>query len=196
LDFDDDILDAEYESFSYGFNVTEGLDVGFHVEYESFSFDPVIPDLLFNLDDNILYVECESFSCEFDIYGSSSNDFCADYESFSFNSIQTNFLFEYCKSEFIESEIIATKNFALEQTHMHIGLNRLVNFASTISPRLLVHDDIISRPMTSILAHFKYVHFLSDWAHLFDKLKWALALYWLGRCTLFGSNSLLFTVSM
>jgi len=45
LDFDDDILYAEYESFSYGFDVTEGLDVGFHVEYESLSFDPAIPAL-------------------------------------------------------------------------------------------------------------------------------------------------------
>jgi len=47
-------LYAKYESFSYELDVTEGFDVGFHVEYESFSFDPVIPDLLLKLDDNIL----------------------------------------------------------------------------------------------------------------------------------------------
>ena len=40
LDFDDDILYAKYESFSYGLDVTEGFDVGFHVEFESFFFDP------------------------------------------------------------------------------------------------------------------------------------------------------------
>jgi len=61
--------------------------VGFHTEYESFSFDSVIPDLLFKLDDNILYVECESFSGEFDVHGSLDDGFCADYESFSFDSI-------------------------------------------------------------------------------------------------------------
>jgi len=75
LDFNDDILYAKYESFSCGFDVTEGLDVGFHVEYESFSFDSVIPDLLFKLDDNILSVEYEYFSCEFDIHGSSDDGF-------------------------------------------------------------------------------------------------------------------------
>ena len=36
-----------------------------------------------------------------------------DYESFSFDSIQTDFLFKYRKSEFVESEIITTKNFAV-----------------------------------------------------------------------------------
>jgi len=87
LDFDNDILYAEYESFSCGFDVNEGLDVGFHVEYESFSFDPVIPDLLFKLDGNLLYVEYEFFSWEFDIHGSSDGGFCADYESFTFDSI-------------------------------------------------------------------------------------------------------------
>jgi len=68
LDFDDDIFYVEYESFSCQLDVTEGFDVGFHVKHESFSFDPVILDLLFQLDDNILYVEYESFSGEFDIY--------------------------------------------------------------------------------------------------------------------------------
>jgi len=61
LDFDDDILYVQYECFSCGFDVTEGLDVGFHLEYELFSFDPGIPDLLFKLDDNLLYVKYESF---------------------------------------------------------------------------------------------------------------------------------------
>ena len=60
--------------------------------------------------------------------------FFADYESFSFDPIQTDFLFEYCKSEFVEFEIIAAKNFALDQTHTHIGLNRLVKFTPPILP--------------------------------------------------------------
>ena len=93
MEFDDDILYAEYESFSCGFDVTKGLDVGFNVEYESFSFDLIIPNLVFKLDDNILIVEYESFSYEVDIHGCSDNGFCADYESFSFNPIQTDILF-------------------------------------------------------------------------------------------------------
>jgi len=145
--------------------------VGFHVEYESFSFGPVISDLLFKLDNNILYVEYESFSYEFETHGSSNGGVYADYESFSFDSIQTEFLFEYCKSEFVESKIISTKNFALDQTHTHIGLSRLVKCAPAMLSKLLIYADIVSRPMTSILAHFEYVHFLSDWAQLFDKLK-------------------------
>ena len=53
-------------------------------------------------------------------------------------------------------------------------LNRLANLAPTRLPRLFAHDDLVSRPMTSILAHFEYVYFLSDWAQLFDMLKRAL----------------------
>jgi len=57
---------------------------------------------------------------------------------------------------------------------MQMGLNRLVNLAPTILPKLSVHADIVSRPITSILAHSKYVHFVPDWAQLFDKLQRAL----------------------
>jgi len=53
-------------------------------------------------------------------------------------------------------------------------ITRLVNFTPTILPILLVHVDIIYRPMTSILALSEYVHFLSDWAQLLDKLKQTL----------------------
>jgi len=49
-----------------------------------------------------------------------------------------------------------------------------MKFAPSILSRLFIHADIVSRPMTSILAHSEYVHFLSDWAQLFDKLKRAL----------------------
>ena len=35
--------------------------MGFHVEYESFSFDPVAPGLLFKFDDSLLCVEYKSF---------------------------------------------------------------------------------------------------------------------------------------
>ena len=37
----------DYESFSYGFGANEGLDVDIDIEYEPFSFDPIIIDLLF-----------------------------------------------------------------------------------------------------------------------------------------------------
>ena len=74
-------------------------------------------------------MEYESFSGEFETHGSSDDGLCADYESFSFDPIQNDFLFEYYESEFVESEIIATKNFALDHTHTHIGLNKLVNLA-------------------------------------------------------------------
>ena len=155
--------------------------MGCNVEYKSFSFDPIISNLPFKLDDNILYVEYESFFCEFNIHGGSDDGFYANYESFSFDSIQTDFLFEYYKSKFVEFEMIATKNLALDQTHAHILLNRLVNLAPPIFPRLLVHDDIVSRPMTSILACFEYVNFLSDWAQLFAKLNKALTCTLLAR---------------
>ena len=91
MDFDDDILSVEYESFSCGFDVTEGLDVDFHVEFESFSFDPITPDLLFKLDDDILQIEYESF-CGFDVNMSRKEDFRAEYESFSIDPIQTDLL--------------------------------------------------------------------------------------------------------
>ena len=53
LDFDDDILCAAYEFFSYVLDVSEGPDLGSHVDYESFSFHSIIPNLLFKSDDNI-----------------------------------------------------------------------------------------------------------------------------------------------
>ena len=37
----------ESESFSYPFDINKGLNVDICVEYESFSFDPIITDLLF-----------------------------------------------------------------------------------------------------------------------------------------------------
>jgi len=46
-----------------------------------------------------------------------------------------------------------------------------VKFVPLIFPRLLVYADIISRPMTSLLAHSEYVNFLPDWVRLFDKVK-------------------------
>jgi len=47
LDFDDDVLFVEYESFSCEFDINECFDEGFYAAYESFSFDPIIPDILF-----------------------------------------------------------------------------------------------------------------------------------------------------
>ena len=60
LDFNDDILSIEYESISYGFNVTMGLDVARCVEFETFSFDPILTDLLFKSDKS-KFVEFETF---------------------------------------------------------------------------------------------------------------------------------------
>ena len=40
LDFDDDILLVEYESFSCGFDINESFDEGLCAEYESFSLTP------------------------------------------------------------------------------------------------------------------------------------------------------------
>ena len=97
LDFNDDILSAEYESFLYGLNATQGLDLGFHVEYKAFSFDYIIPDPLFKLDNNILYMEYKSF-CGFDVDMSSNEDFCAEYESFSVDPVQADLFLEYFSS--------------------------------------------------------------------------------------------------
>ena len=43
LEFNIDILSVEYEYFSCGFDITTSLDKSFSIEYESFSFDPLIP---------------------------------------------------------------------------------------------------------------------------------------------------------
>ena len=42
LKYDDDILSTANEPFSYGLDDNESLNVGFCVQYESFSFDPII----------------------------------------------------------------------------------------------------------------------------------------------------------
>jgi len=73
-------------------DVNEGLDLGSHIEFETFSFDSIIPDLLFKLDENILHIEYESF-CGFDVDMSFSKDSCVEYESFSVDPIQTDLLF-------------------------------------------------------------------------------------------------------
>jgi len=138
LDFDDDILYAECESFSYGFDVTEGLDLGSHIEYETFSFEPVIPDLLFKLDENILHIEYESF-CGFHVDMSSNKDFCAEYESFSLDPVQSDFLLKYCnspispllssldppESTFVESETLVLNTPCLDQIRDDNDINRL-----------------------------------------------------------------------
>ena len=35
--------------------------MGFHVEFQSFSFDTVVPNFLFKLDDDLLYVDMNLF---------------------------------------------------------------------------------------------------------------------------------------
>ena len=79
LDFDDSILSVEYESFSCGFDITASLDESFCVEYESFSFNPLIPSESF-------LVEYDSFC--FDVNVGLDVDLCAEYESFSFDPVQ------------------------------------------------------------------------------------------------------------
>jgi len=91
-----------------------------------------------------------------------------------FYPVQPDLLFEYYKSEIVESNGVVTKNFDLNQILVLFDIKRLVNFAPIILPRLLVHVDIIFWLMTLILTRSKYVHFLFDWAKLFDKLKQAL----------------------
>ena len=68
-----------------------------HIEYEAFSFDSFILDVLFKFDDNILPVEYESFY-GFDADMSLNADSCAEYESFSVDPVQADLLLEYCNS--------------------------------------------------------------------------------------------------
>ena len=49
LKYDNDTFSVEYESFSCEFDINECFDEGFYAAYESFSFDPIIPDILFEL---------------------------------------------------------------------------------------------------------------------------------------------------
>jgi len=47
LEFSDDIRSIEFEAFSIGPDINVGMDMNLCVECESFSFDPIIIDLLF-----------------------------------------------------------------------------------------------------------------------------------------------------
>ena len=60
LEFNDDILYVEYESFSSGFDINKSLDKVFYVEYKSFSSDPIVTDLLFEPRTSE-FVESETF---------------------------------------------------------------------------------------------------------------------------------------
>jgi len=68
LKFYDDILYAEYESFSCGFDVNEGLAMCFCVQYESFSFDPIISDLILEKSKTefLEYENCVLITIDFD----------------------------------------------------------------------------------------------------------------------------------
>jgi len=117
----------------------------------------VIEPTNLEFNDDILSIEYESFLCEFDDNESFDESFCTEYESFSFNPILAGLLFESHKSKFVESEAIVTEHFALDQTLVHIEFHRLVDFAPTILPRPLIHDDILSSPMTHRLASLNYI---------------------------------------
>ena len=101
-------------------------------------------------------------------------DLCAEYESFSFDPIQTDLLFESIKSELVESDNLGIKNFDLVQILMLLKITRLVDLGPNVLPRSILHDDIISRPMTHQLASLNYICMFDVWAHTFDKLKRAL----------------------
>ena len=172
LELNDDILSVEYETFSCELDETASVDEGFRAEYESFSFDPRIPHKSF-------FVEYDSFS--FDIDMGLDVATCVEYESFSFDPIQPDLLLTYHKFEFVESEAIVTEHFDLDQTPTHIELKRLVDLRPTALPSDLVYQDHISRPMTFLLATFKYDCLFPDRAQLFDQLKRTLtcaALSW------------------
>ena len=83
---------------------------------------------------------------------------------FFFDPIQTNLLFKSCKSELVESEIIVIKNCVLDQTLAHFNIKRLVDFGSTVLLRPLIHDNLVSRQMTHLLANFNYVYLFDVWA--------------------------------
>jgi len=180
-----------------------GLDMGTATEVKPYGLDDskeisqescneVTKPTILDFDDDILSIEYESFSCGVDVNVSLDVDLSDEYESFSFDPIQADLLFEYYKSEIVESNNVFIKNFDLNQTLMIFNITGLVNFAPTIFPRLLIHVDRIPRPMTSILARAEYIHLFSDWAQLFDKLKRALACallpwwmysFWIELCT-------------
>ena len=85
-------------------------------------------------------------------------DLCAEYKSFYFNPIHPDFLFDSHKSKFVESDVIVTKHFDLDQSHMHIKIKGFVDLGLTNLPRLLISDNNhISRPTTILLATFKYI---------------------------------------
>jgi len=166
LEFNDDILSVEYESFSCGLDVNESFDGSFCIEYESFSFDPLIP-----LDP--FPIEFDSFS--FDVPVGLDVDMCVDCESFSFHPIQANLLFESHKSKVVESESFIPMVTNFDQPPTHIDLKGLVDLGPSDFPRSFVQDNHISRLMTSTLGTFTYVCQFPNWVHQFDKLKRSLA---------------------
>ena len=60
LEVDDDHLSMEYEPFSYGFDVKVGLDMDIWVQYESFSFNPIRTNHLFEPSKSE-FLESETF---------------------------------------------------------------------------------------------------------------------------------------
>jgi len=60
LEFDDEIISIEYKSFSCAFDINEGVDEGLCVEYESFSFHPVITNSILEKYKS-KFVESETF---------------------------------------------------------------------------------------------------------------------------------------
>ena len=63
LEFNDDILSIEHESFSCGFDVNVGLDVNLCAEYEYFSFALIHLDFLFE-SHKYEFVESEAIVLE------------------------------------------------------------------------------------------------------------------------------------
>jgi len=78
--------------------------------------------------------------------------------------IVTDLLFEPCNFEFVEPVTFVPMTFSLGQTLTYIKREGLTDFAPTIFPRPFVRYDIVYRPMTHLLANFKYVCLFNAWA--------------------------------
>ena len=114
--------------------------------------------------DDILSVEYEYFSFGFDIIESFDKGFYVEYESFSFDRIITNVPFESRKSDFVKTENFISMTIDLDQTFEHAKFKGLVGFGPIVLPRPLISDDKIVRPMSHLLATFKYICLFDVWA--------------------------------
>jgi len=102
-------------------------------------------------DDDILAMEYECFTCGLGKKESLDVGFCVEYELFYFDPIIFEIFLERAMSTFIESETFAPMTTNVDQTFKHTERKGLVDLGPIILPRLFIHDDKISRPMTHLL---------------------------------------------